>query len=53
MTERETLDPIIKDSVAALPSEKASIRDRSLLNLQIPIRKARIADLMQQRDTLK
>ena len=60
MTERETLDReiyvlgrIIKDDVASLPSEKFSIGDRRLLNLQIPIRRARIVDLMLQRDALK
>jgi hypothetical protein len=60
MTEQETLDGeiytlrrIIKADLAALPSSKTSIRDHELLSLQIPIRKARIADLMQQRGALE
>jgi hypothetical protein len=60
MTDRETLDReiytlrrIVKDDVTAQPLATTSISDRRLLSLQIPIRKARIADLMQQRDSLK
>jgi hypothetical protein len=55
MTDRETLDReiytlrrIIKDDVAALPSKKTSSNDRWLLSLQIPIRKARIAELSER-----
>jgi hypothetical protein len=54
MTDRETLgreictlERIIKDDVAAMPSEKTSVNDRRLLSLQIPIRKARIAELRE------
>jgi hypothetical protein len=58
--ERETLDReiytlgrIVKDDAAALSSEKTRIADCRLLNLQIAIRKARIADLMQRRGALR
>jgi hypothetical protein len=45
--EREihTLGRIVKDDAAAMPSARTSIGDRRLLSLQIPIRKARIAQL--------
>jgi hypothetical protein len=55
MPRNHPLEPAksLKDDAAALPSEKTSIGDRRLLNLQIPIRKARIEDLLQRRGTLK
>ena len=55
MIDRETLDReiyalgrITEDDVAALPSAKTSVSDRRLLSLQIPIRKARIAQLRER-----
>ena len=60
MTEQETLDReiyalgrIMKDDAAALRSEKTSIGDRRLLNLQIVIRKAKNAGLMRRLGALK
>jgi hypothetical protein len=43
--EIHTLGRIVKDDAAAMPSARTSVNDRRLLSLQIPIRKARIAQL--------
>lgn len=55
MNDRETLDReiytlgrILSDDAAAMPSARTSSGDRRLLSLQIPLQKARIAELRER-----